>query len=148
MSLAFEWNKRRGARTLNIVPNTAQSFWAQSLPQSGGQPINTTIHIKLHVTNLLDEATRLLHARLLKPSIDPKNVRQTLVMVENPFGGNMYSPEYSVQPRSTQAVDVSILLNCPLGKLGHHINIKLAISDQFGCENVFNVALRDQNAHS
>jgi hypothetical protein len=132
------WRQAKQKRTLNISQPMQRSFCHYAKQKNG--EVYTQLSIHLDVTNLLEEPTRLINPKILKPKVLDKDLSSMFILTRDPQG-RMYGSQYLVPPRRTTDATISVMIKKRIRSKNKFLPVQLSISDQFGNENFFAVKL-------
>ena len=121
--------ENRSKATVFLIPDEAQSFWAQSRQQDGR--VTTQFCFRMQATNLTDESVKLSALRLIRPRIKRADELAQHVMTRHPTD-NVYGFEFAIPPKAMSRASCDIIANKPIGKPGSAISALIALSDQRG----------------
>jgi hypothetical protein len=126
------WRKLedRSKPSLSLIPDEAQSFWAQSRQQDGR--VTTQFCFRMQATNLTDEPVKLSALKLIRPRIKRGVNELARHVMTRHHADNVYGFEFAITPKSISKTSCDIILDKPVGKPGATITAVVAVSDQRG----------------
>lgn len=132
------WKKmREERRRFHVVAEAQQSFWSSAKQADGS--IVTQVVARLTVKNRTDEPLGLAHVRLIKPHVRGEVVHEDVSVraVDRNMYGTAAHSGHLIPPKMVLPASASVVIRgVPWRKPKNEVRVKIAISDDEGCEQI------------
>jgi len=116
--------------TVHLIPNNAQSLWAQSQQPDGR--VTTQFSFRMQATNLTDTVIQLSEVRMSRPWTRARVLANVLVTRHPNPNVNTFAHENPILPRAISEASCTIMLDGAISRQGKPMTAVFKVSDQFG----------------